>query len=64
MRNKNSNLKKEGRNVISMGMTDSQFKAFVRFLIDALKDAKEEEEDKKDQKLDKIIENLQSSLED
>lgn len=38
-----------------MGMTDSQFKAFVRFLIDALKDAKEEAGEKKDQKLDKIL---------
>lgn len=47
-----------------MGMTDSQFKAFVRFLIDALKDAKEEEGAEKDRKLDKILENLQSSLED
>lgn len=48
----------------SMGMTDSQFKAFVRFLIDALKDAREETGENKEKKLDKIIENLQSSLED
>lgn len=47
-----------------MGMTDSQFKAFVKFLIDALKDAREEKGEMRDQKLDKIIENLQSSLED
>lgn len=48
----------------SVGMTDSQFKAFVRFLIDALKDAREATGENKEKKLDKIIENLQSSLED
>lgn len=47
------------------GMTDSQFKAFIRFLIDALEDAKEETDtDKKNKKLAKVLENLQSSLED
>ncbi len=48
-----------------MGMTDSQFKAFIMFLIDALKnaiDAKDPEE--KTKRLNKILENLQSSLED
>ncbi len=50
--------------VKTMGMTDSQFKAFVRFLIDALEEAKKEEGEKKDKKIDKILENLQSSLED
>lgn len=47
-----------------MGMTDSQFKAFVRFLIDAIEEAKEESGENKEKKLDKILENLQSSLED
>lgn len=47
-----------------MGMTDSQFKAFIRFLIDALEDAKKEDGEKKEEKLNKILENLQSSLED
>lgn len=47
-----------------MGMTDSQFKVFVRFLIDALEDVKEEEGEKKEKKLDRILQNLQSSLED
>ena len=46
-----------------MEMTDSQFKAFARFLIDALQDAKEAPNEEKDRKLEKIIENLQSSLE-
>lgn len=48
-----------------MGMTDSQFKAFIMFLIDALKnaiDATDPEE--KTKRLNKILENLQSSLED
>jgi len=48
-----------------VGMTDSQFKAFVRFLIDAIREAKEEDsESEKTKKLEKILENLQSSLED
>ena len=47
-----------------MGMTDIQFKVFVRFLIDALKDAREETGESREKKLDKIIENLQSSLKD
>lgn len=37
------------------GMTDKQFNGFVRFLLDARKDAIEEKEsDKKDEKLTKI----------
>lgn len=48
-----------------MGMTDKQFSGFVRFLLDALKDAREEKEsDKQGEKLDKIIDNLQKTLED
>ena len=39
--------------MVDMGMTDSQFKAFVRFLIDALKEVKEEEGEKREKKLDK-----------
>ena len=46
-------------------MTDKQFNGFVRFLLDALKEAKEEkEDDKKDEKISKIIDNLQKTLED
>lgn len=48
-----------------MGMTDKQFNGFVRFLLDALKDAMEEEEsEKKEEKLKKIVDNLQKTLED
>ena len=48
-----------------MGMTDKQFNGFVRFLLDALKDTKEEKEaEKREEKLDKIIDNLQKTLED
>ena len=48
-----------------MGMTDKQFDGFVRFLLDALKDAMEEKESKKkDEKLTKIADNLQKTLED
>ncbi len=48
-----------------MGMTDKQFNGFIRFLIDDLKEAKEEtDEKKKNQRLEKILDNLQSTLED
>lgn len=48
-----------------MGMTDKQFNGFIRFLIDDLKEAREEEDaEKKDKRLEKILENLQSTLED
>lgn len=49
----------------NMGMTDKQFNGFIRFLIDGLKEAMEEEEtEKKDKRIQKILENLQSTLED
>ena len=58
-----SNRKGEG--TVDMGMTDKQFNGFIRFLLDALKDAIEEKEsEKKDEKLTKIAENLQKTLED
>ena len=48
-----------------MGMTDKQFNGFVRLVLDDLKEIREEKEDgKKEQKLDKVIENLQKTLED
>lgn len=48
-----------------MGMTDKQFNGFIRLLIDNLKEAKEEkDEEKKNQRLEKILDNLQSTLED
>ena len=47
------------------GMTDKQFNGFLRFLIDDLKEVKEETNiEKKDEKIQKILENLQSTLED
>lgn len=49
----------------SMGMTDKQFNGFVRFLLDALKDAdNEQDKEKKEEKIQKIIDNLQQTLED
>lgn len=48
-----------------MGMTDKQFDSFIRFLLDALTEAKQEPEgEKKEEKIDKIIKNLQKTLED
>ncbi len=47
------------------GMTDKQFNGFVRFVLDALKDAMSEKEEKiKEEKLKKIADNLQQTLED
>jgi cysteine sulfinate desulfinase/cysteine desulfurase-like protein len=48
-----------------MGMTDKQFNGFIRFLIDDLREAQEEEDvDKKNERIQKILDNLQSTLED
>lgn len=48
-----------------MGMTDKQFNGFIRFLIDGLEEVKEESDaEKKDERLQKILDNLQSTLED
>ena len=48
-----------------MGQADSQFKVFIRFAIDALKEvAVEKDENKPSEKMAKIIENLQKTLED
>ncbi len=48
-----------------MGQPDSQFKAFIRFLLDALRDASQEEnEEKRAAKMERIPENLQKTLED
>lgn len=55
----------KGENMEQMGMTDKQFNGFIRFLIDDLKEAKEEEDtEKKNARIQKILENLQSTLED
>ena len=48
-----------------MGMTDKQFNGFVRFLLDAIKEAIEEpNEVKRKEKLEKVVTNLQTTLED
>lgn len=55
----------KGEHMEQMGMTDKQFNGFIRFLIDDLKEAKEEEDtEKKNARIQKILENLQSTLED
>lgn len=48
-----------------MGQTDSQFKAFIRFILDDIKELQTEtDEGKKAAKIEKIIDNLQKTLED
>lgn len=48
-----------------MGQTDSQFKAFLRFLLLALKNAMEEtDQEKRDAKMQEIMEDIQKTLED
>lgn len=48
-----------------MGQTDSQFKAFIRFVLDALKEiSAEPDEEKRKAKMDKVLDNLQKTLED
>ena len=51
--------------VNKMGMTDSQFKSFVRFLLSALKDMfAEPDPDRREAKKQEILDNLQKALED
>lgn len=48
-----------------VGMTQGQFKAYIRLIIDSLKEVLElESEEEKVKKLQRVIDNLQSSLED
>ena len=48
-----------------MGQTDSQFKAFIRFVLDALKELNnEKDEELRAAKMEKILDNLQKTLED
>lgn len=48
-----------------MGQTDSQFKAFIRFILDDIKELQTEtDEAKKAAKVERIIDNLQKTLED
>jgi hypothetical protein len=49
----------------TMGQTDSQFKAFIRFVLDALREiAAETDEQKRAAKMEKVLDNLQKTLED
>ena len=48
-----------------MGMTDSQFKGFVRFVLDDIREVLETLSDgKENEKLQKVADNLQQTLED
>lgn len=50
---------------VDMGMTDKQFEGFIRFVLDDLREIKEEKDDRKrEEKLNKVINNLQKTLED
>ena len=55
----------ENKRKENQGMTQGQFKAYIRLIIDDLKEVLElETEDEKAKKLQRVIDNLQSSLED
>ncbi len=48
-----------------MGQTDVQFKAFIRFMLDALREITEEKDEAKQrEKMEKVLDNLQKTLED
>lgn len=48
-----------------MGQTDSQFKCNLRFMANAIQDARDETDvEKKDKLLDRILETMQKALED
>ncbi len=47
-----------------MGMTDLQFKSFLRMMVNYIEEAKaEESKEGTDEKLDKVLENLKADLE-
>ena len=48
-----------------MGMTDSQFKAFICFVLDSLQEVKKEKDlAAREERLNRVIDNLQKALED
>ncbi len=48
-----------------MGMTDKQFQSWVRFMLEALLEIKAETDpEKRDARMEKILDNLQRTLED
>lgn len=54
-----------GKERFSMGMTDSQFKAFIHFVLDSLQEVKKEKDPAAhEERLNKVIDNLQKALED
>lgn len=46
-----------------MGMTDSQFKSFICFVLDSLQEVKKDPA-AQEERLNKVIDNLQKALED
>ena len=58
-------LSQPGKERFRMGMTDSQFKAFIRFVLDSMQEVKKEKDPTAhEEKIDKVIDNLQKALED
>lgn len=56
---------KKGGTMETMGMTDKQFNGFIRLLLDDIKEAIEEKDEaKKQERLEKIVDNLQKTIED
>ncbi len=50
---------------MDLAMTNKQFDGFLRFLLDAVKEAIEETDpDKRDERLQKIADNIQRTIED
>lgn len=48
-----------------MGQTDSQFKAFIRLMLKAIKEIRTETDEKRhNEKIDELIDILQKTLED
>lgn len=48
-----------------MGMTDKQFNGFLRMLLDRLKEIQmETDKEKKEERLDKVVEDIQKTIED
>jgi hypothetical protein len=56
---------KKGGTMETMGMTDKQFSGYLRLLLDDLKEIAEEMDNKKkEEKLNKVMENIQKTIED
>lgn len=56
---------RSGKERSTMGMTDSQFKTFLRFLLNDLQEIRSEKSDEaRNAKLEQIINTMQKALED